>query len=648
MRTGFKSSLRASIERDDHARFCALLGFLADLESAGLLEPDYSRGLFEQHFEDLSTRIALLSLHEILEDRSASLSAVQKNIVAGLLKETKKKVVARTRLLDGPNIAAFLGLALQRFRLETDRLAGLIGALPAGLQQKLDPMLRSVHSATLFQIAFSFSEDNLLKLGCPEFIRLEVFMLGYPKPSEDRAAFVENWSARSRKYFARHALNTFRETLHAVAAPSLALGLVDRRLAHELGLESLADPWAAQLLAEAAAFTDRVNRVLMSSAMSEGAVKFVQQVHRLGCFSLYLGAVGRRLGEGLCAEATQAAFAKVASLLRLLLAWALKLCAKAGFEACFPQHVLGLFAEEPEEAERRNAWDRCGVLSMASTRSRHREFKQLLEALRRAAGSAECDAEAVNFLKLGGAMRPEEPFDKIQNRFAKLEALVLTFLNSKRLTELCSALVDCRLLDPAQQALVCGVSRSTRSCLAARIVEEKLSLEGFVMCMVNRKFDEKQPKEYFSLLEAVLKDLEAKCSYMLRGALSQGDAEDLLAELRVAALRFALEVLQDMLTKVGFSNEGFERVQNDYPHIKRHLRLRESDDTRSEDLLHSRVCELKELIGDKNKLLAHICANCLLLSNLLMRKLSEKHLANSDLDQVKEAARKSIALLANN
>ena len=288
------------------------------------------------------------------------------------------------------------------------------------------------------------------------------------------------------------------------------------------------------------------------------------------------------------------------------------------------------------------------VLSMASTRSRHREFKQLLEALRRAAGSAECDAEAVNFLKLGGAMRPEEPFDKIQNRFAKLEALVLTFLNSKRLTELCSALVDCRLLDPAQQALVCGVSRSTRSCLAARIVEEKLSLEGFVMCMVNRKFDEKQPKEYFSLLEAVLKDLEAKCSYMLRGALSQGDAEDLLAELRVAALRFALEVLQDMLTKVGFSNEGFERVQNDYPHIKRHLRLRESDDTRSEDLLHSRVCELKELIGDKNKLLAHICANCLLLSNLLMRKLSEKHLANSDLDQVKEAARKSIALLANN
>ncbi len=571
---------------------------------------------------------------------------MQKNILAGLLKESKKKVISRVKLIDGPNICSFVTLALDKFRLKTDSFLGLVRSLPPGLQQKLDATLKSLHSSTLFQIAFSFSEDNLLKIGYHEFIKLDLYMIGYLNTEESTADFIENWSARSRKYFARHTLNTFRETLHVVAAPSLALGLVDRRLAH--GLVGGQDGSCSLLVADTAAFTDKMNRILMESPMSDAMVKFVQQVYRLGCFSIYLQAVSRKLGATRSSQATQTEFDKIYRLLRLLLGWILKFAAKTNFEACFPQYVLNLFTEEPEEAEKKNAWDRSGVLSMANARSQHREFKKLLDSFKKTLASPELDSEVVNFLKLGASIRVEEPFSKIQNRFEKLEALVMAFLNSRRLIELAAALVDCSLLDPADQGLVVGVSNSTRRCIAGRIVEEKLSLEGVVMCMVNRKFDEKQPKEYFFILETVLKDLEAKCAYMLRGALSQTDAEDLLQVLRSTTLHFSLEVLQDMLTKVGFSSEGFERIQNDYPHIKRHLQMKATDDTKNEDLLHARVSELKEAIGDKNKLLAHLTANCLLFSNLLMRKLSEKFLSNPDLDQVKEAARKSVVLLANN
>ena len=618
-----------------------ILRYLDGLETEGLLEERFSYKSIRQYFEDLCESTVHQTLSDILEDKSSILSLTQKNIISGLIKDKNKKTVTRVKLLDGPNVSSFLILSLNRLLNKNIQLKAIFERADS-IHRSHQEYFEEMYLETLETIAFSFSEDNLFKISYDDFIKLDIFMSEFLGSLENGSKLVQSWSSRSGKFFTRLTLNIYLDTLKIISSPVLSVALVDKKLSHSLGHESISKGWPETLLTNMNDLTSRMNSILMENTMGESLARIIEQVFKVCIFIVQISHLQHYYGqiEGLMSTVEE--LSKVSATIKLILRCIVLLTSKSHYEMTNPQHQVSLFTEEPGEAEKKNLWDRSGVFRMAVVRRKDSGVMEAISQIKAAQENGDIQQEVSSYLKHANTVKVEEQFINFDNKFILLESLVMCFLNCNRVNEISKCLSDLHILDESCSQIVAKVSSSVQRVTLGLILEEKVPKNTVLMCMVNRKFEEGKPKEYHQILSGVISDLESKSSFILKGAIHQADIRHLSYKMKLSILDFVLEILQDMLTKLNFSNEAFDRLAEDYTALKRVLSIA-PDLTKDSDGLSQRLIELKDIIPDKQKLVDFLCQHCLSFSILFLRKISEKYFNPSETNMIRDAVRSSLS-----
>lgn len=628
-----------------------LTTFLESLEQEKLLEEgsvvDFIRGFYDF----LCAEVVHQSLTEILEEKTNYLSITQRNIISSLIKEDRGKLIQKVKLLDGQNIMIFLTHFFKNFSLKREAIRKTM--LEAKSNVEYSKIFDNQYQDTVEHLLFAFSEESVLKIDYEEFIFLDRFICHFLLSMDDGSSgLLLKWTQRSAKYCVRHTLNLFLDTIKSVSAQTYKTIHLEKTLAHilkekeglEYGGESFINSTYSpkELITKFESLTEKLNTLLINNLASENFHKFVEKTHKVSSFIIHLKFLKDELTEAskvrnISIEKEMKEQEVAAKTISSILQAMVYIYIKVSYELSTPSNTISLLGEKLAEVEKRNLWDRTGLFNYSSKVTLDSSILRINQWFNSNISESSQDTEFVSYLKHAfGVKVGELTSEKIDNKFILLEAFVMTLINLSRLENLTTILTNFDLLDGGVLPTVTSAVGAIKRIIGEKIVRDKLPHDQMIMCFVNRKYEEGKEKEYQTMLKTFLTDFKSKLGYMLKGGISTEDSEKLVRDISTSVLLFLVEVFQDVVTKMNFSNDSFDRVSEEYSTCKRILG---AGAPVQEATAIDKLGDLKESLGDKNRLLLVLKDNLFKYTDLFMRKLSDKYLTAVEIEQLKEKAK---------
>lgn len=609
--------------------------FIEELKRESLIKSELPEMIIREYFDDMCADVVKLSLEEVLEEKSNYLSLTQGNILSGLLNEHKRKLITKVRILDGANISIFIVHFFANFndsRLQTAKLLCAVSA-----EHNIYKQIYEQHFyETVEQLLFAFNEENISKISFEEFIIFDRYLTKFLSSLPESTSLAEKWYIRSSKYYMRHSLNLYLDILKSVNIQSIESSHVEHKLQHPIPARSLDIP--SELVQQFTSLTDSLNKMLVDSVMSEVFHRFIERFHKVASFLIHLRYSRQEIVAVMDAKSDlrllnlDSVIKSVSTILNSMLFAYLKI----SFDLNSQQHQVTVITESLSDAQKLNIWDRNGLFSFCRNRIKYNSIVAISVWFDETLGSKEFDSEMVNYLKQIRKVKVNRTAHKLENRFSQFEYAIMAHMDMQRVRDLLAVVRPLNLLSDSAHRIVADAVSSIQLTLARSLANEKLPIESFVMCLVNRKFEDGKKKEYVKLLAKYIKDLDFRLKHVLKGCVDKPDAEEFLSFSKVSLLNFVLEVYQDMLTKTAFSNENFERSKEDYAAIKKEL-LCDPSLTEGPDTGIARLLEIKDSLGDKSRTIKLLSDNTNHFSTLFSRKLFDKYLKESDESLLKDS-----------
>ena len=609
--------------------------FIEDLKRESLIKSELPEMIIREYFDDMCADVVKLSLKEVLDEKSNYLSLTQGNILSGLLNEDKRKLITKVRILDGANISIFIVHFFANFndsRLQTAKLLCAVSA-----EHNIYKQIYEQHFyETVEQLLFSFNEESISKISFEEFIIFDRFLTKFLSSLPESTGLAEKWYIRSSKYYMRHSLNLYLDTLKSVNSQTIESSHVEHKLQHPIPARFLDIP--SELVQHFTSLTDSLNKMLIDSVMSEVFHRFIERFHKVASFLIHLRYSRQEIVAVMDARSDvrllnlASVIKSVSTILNSMLFAYLKI----SFDLNSQQHQVTVITESLSDAQKLNIWDRNGLFSFCRNRIKYNSIVAISVWFDETLGSKDFDSEMVNYLKQIRKVKVNRTAHKLENRFSQFEYVIMAHMDMQRVRDLLAVVRPLNLLSDAAHRIVADAVSSIQLTLARSLANEKLPIESFVMCLVNRKFEDGKKKEYVKLLAKYIKDLDFRLKHVLKGCVDKPDAEEFLSFSKVSLLNFVLEVYQDMLTKTAFSNENFERSKEDYAAIKKEL-LCDPSLTEGPDTGIARLLQIKDSLGDKSRTIKLLSDNTNHFSTLFSRKLFDKYLKESDESLLKDS-----------
>lgn len=626
--------LKTSFENNQKTKVKMYFEFVEDLKREELIETTLPEKIIREYFDEMCSDMVKISLEEVLEEKSNYLTLTQGNILSGLLNEDKKKLLNKIRILDGANISIFIVHFFANFNEKRLQTAKLLCAVAA--QDNIYKEIFEQHFyETIDQLLFSFNEESISKIVFEDFIIFDRFLTKFLGTLPERTNLSEKWCGRSSKYYMRHSLNLFLDTLKSVNGQTSAASYVEHKLQHPVPDRSQDLP--AELVKSFTELTIGLNQMLVKNTMSEIFHQFVQRFHKVACFLLHL--------QFSCAEdpdlldtrseKKKQSLRKVVAMVEAILNSMLFAYLRIAFDLNSQQFQVTAITETLSDAQKRNIWDRAGLYSVYRNRTKFKSIVAINDWFDKTLANNDFESETLNYLKQVKKVKVNKTVDKLENNFNQFEHMVMAFLDMQRVKDLLKLVRPLNILNEIAQKTVEDAVIGIQSILTRSLVNDKLPLESFVMCLVNRKFEDGKAKEYIKLLVKYSQDLENRMQYVLKGCVEKKDSQEFISLSKVGLLNFVLEVYQDMLTKTTFSVENFERSHEDYQAIKKEL-LCSPAMTNHPDIGISKLLEIKDSLGDKTRSIKLLCENADHFSTLFARKLFDKYFTASDESTLKD------------